>query len=156
MPKNMSRYPTVLVRLVQTGEVSGVQVMRRSAQQGDMLDLSGILIAGGLLAVTYVGGSGLPRILLAVGFAFFVPGRAIVTNWAWMANWSGLAMSVILSLTLLTLLATAALWAHVWKPMGLFQVEAGLSVAALAIGIARQHIRQPDHRAQQSGTWRGM
>ena len=86
--------------------------MRRSAQQGDVLDLSGILIAGGLLAVTYVGGSGLPRILLAVGFAFFVPGRAIVTNWAWMANWSGLAMSVILSLTLLTLLATAALWAH--------------------------------------------
>ena len=112
MPKNMSRYPTVLVRLVQTGEVSGVQEMRRSAQQGDVLDLSGILIAGGLLAVVYVGGSGLPRILLAVGFALFVPGRAIVTNWAWMANWSGLAMSMILSLTLLTLLATAALWAH--------------------------------------------
>jgi hypothetical protein len=146
----------VLVRLVHTGDVSGVQEMRQSAQQGDVLDLCGILIAGGLLAVTYVGGSGLPRILLAVGFVFFTPGRAIVTNWAWMANWSGLAMSVVLSLALLTLLATAALWAHSWKPMGLFQVVAGLSVAGLAIGIARRHTRQPDHRAQQSGTWRGM
>jgi hypothetical protein len=47
-------------------------------------------------------------------------------------------MSMVLSLTMLTLLATITLWAHVWRPVDLFQAEAWLSMAGLAIGVARR------------------
>lgn len=61
-------------------------------------DLSAVLIAVGLLALSYLRESGLPRILLALGFAFFVPGRAIVTNWSRMVSWSEVAMLMALAL----------------------------------------------------------
>jgi hypothetical protein len=67
-------------------------------QLGNALDLSAHLIAGGLLALSYLGESGPPRILLALGFAFFVPGRAIVTNWPRMVSWSEVAMPMVPSL----------------------------------------------------------
>jgi hypothetical protein len=139
------------LRFVHTGEVaSGVREASHSASQpSNVLDLFACLIAVGLLALFYLGGTGLPRILLALGFAFFVPGRAIVTNWPRMVNWSEVAMPMVLSLTLLTLLATITLWAHVWKPLDLFQAEAWLSLAGLCIGIGRRNRRQPDRQAQQ-------
>lgn len=113
------------------------------------LDLSAGLIAVGLLALSYLGESGLVRILLALGFSFFVPGRAIVTNWPRMTSWSKVAMPMVLSLALLTLLATITLWAHVWKPMDVFQAEAWLSLAGLCLGIARRNTRRPDDDARQ-------
>jgi hypothetical protein len=115
----------------------------------DALDLSAGLIAAGLIALSILGWSGLPRILLALGFAFFVPGRAIVTNWPRMASWSEAAIAMVLSLALLTLLAMITLWAHVWKPMDLFQVEAWLSLAGLFLGMARRNRRRPDRQARQ-------
>jgi hypothetical protein len=116
-------------------------------------DLSAGLIAVGLLALSYLGESGPLRLLLAVGFAFFVPGRAIVTNWPRMTNWSKVAMPMVLSLALLTLLATIALWAHVWKPMDLFQAEAWLSLAGLCLGIARRNTHRADVDARQPASW---
>jgi hypothetical protein len=120
------------------------------------LDLSAGLIAVGLLALSYLGKSDLLRILLAVGFVFFVPGRAIVTNWPRMAAWSKVAMPIVLSLTVLTLLATITLWAHNWKPMDLFQAEAWLSLAGLCLGIGRRNRHRPhdDARRQDSGRQR--
>jgi hypothetical protein len=103
-----------------------------------VLDLAAILIAGALLVLIYWGGSGILRILLALGFAFFVPGRAIVTNWPRMARWSEVAMPIVLSLTLLTLLATITLWASFWRPMDLFQAEAWLSLVGLYFGLAHR------------------
>ncbi len=113
------------------------------SQLGDMLDLLAVLIAVGLIALTYADRSGLPRILLALGFAFFVPGRAIVTNWPQLARWSEAAMSMVLSIVVLTLLATTTLWAHAWHPLGLFLVEAWLSLAGLGLGMSRRHRRRP-------------
>jgi hypothetical protein len=147
--------PALLLELVHTGEVaSGVRETPHSAWQlGNVLDLSAGLIAVGLLALAYLGESGLPRILLALAFTFFVPGRAIVTNWPRMISWSEVAMPMVLSLALLTLLATITLWARVWKPMDLFQAEAWLSLAGLCLGIARRNRRQPDRRARQPESW---
>jgi hypothetical protein len=110
-----------------------------TSRLGEVLDLSAALITIGLLALTYTGESGLPRILLALGFAFFVPGRAIVTNWPRMASWSEVAVPMVLSLALLTLLATLTLWGHVWKPIDLFQAEAWVSLAGLGFGVARRN-----------------
>lgn len=145
------------LNLVHTGDVtSGPREAPYWAPQlGDVLDLSASVIAVGLLALSYLGESGLPRLLLALGFAFFVPGRAIVTNWPRMASWSEATMPMVLSLALLTLLATIALWAHVWKPLDLFQVEAWLSLAGLGLGIARRNRRHPDGQSQHSASLSG-
>lgn len=112
---------------------------------GDALDVLASLIAGSLLVLSAVGESGPPRLLLALGFAFFVPGRAIVTNWPRMSEWSEVAMPIVLSLALLTLLATLALWVHLWRPMDVFQIEAFLSLGGLGAGVVHRSRYRPVH-----------
>ena len=106
---------------------------------GDVLDLLAALIAVGLIVLVYEGRASLPRILLALGFAFFVPGRAIVANWPRMAAWSEAAMPMVFSLAVITLTAMVALWAHEWYPLRLFLVEAELSLAGLGLAAVRRH-----------------
>ena len=101
----------------------------RAWQVGDALDLLAALIAVALIILAFRGWTGPPRALLALGFAFFVPGRAIVTNWRQTAGWSEVAMPMLFSLAVLTLAAMVTLWAHFRHPLGFFQVEAWLSLA---------------------------
>jgi hypothetical protein len=106
---------------------------------GDTLDLCAAAVTTGLLAVIYLDRLGLPRVLLALGFTFFVPGRAIVSNWPRLAAWSEAAMAMLFSVGSLTLLAMVALWAHLWHPLDLLSIEAWLSLAALGVALARRH-----------------
>jgi len=131
----------------------GPAVSGRTWQVGDALDLLAALIAVGLIVLVYQGWSGPPRVLLALGFTFFVPGRAIVTNWRQTADWSEVAMPMLFSLAVLTLVAMVALWAHFWHPLGIFQIEAGLSLAALSIGVVRRHRHRSGMDARQAKTW---
>jgi hypothetical protein len=108
-------------------------------QLEDGLDLLAALITVGLLVLTLAGRSGIPRTLLTIGFACYVPGRAIVSNWPLMARWSQAAMSIIYSIAVLGLVASVTLWAHFWHPVGVFQVVAVLSLVALCFGAARRH-----------------
>lgn len=117
----------------------------------DALDLLAGLLAVGLIILVYADRSGLPRVLLALGFAFFVPGRAIVSNWPGVGRWSEGTMSMILSLAVLTLVAMVTLWAHFWHPLGLFGAEAWLSLIALAVGAVRRHRRRPGSDDPQAG-----
>ena len=78
------------------------------------------------------------RLVLALLFTFFVPGRAIVSNWPRVARWSGAGMSIVFSLALLSLCATAALWIYFWRPLEIFQAESVLSFIGLGISIARR------------------
>jgi uncharacterized membrane protein len=103
------------------------------------LDGVAAVVAAGLIAVDLAGGQGVPRTLLALGFLAFVPGRAITANWAQLRKWSQAAMAMLLSLAILALLATVALWAGYWHPIGLMQVESGLSLAGLTVAVARRH-----------------
>lgn len=128
----------------------GGRTALRQPQLGGVLDVAAAVVAAGLLGLFYAGESGLLRILLALGFAFFVPGRAIVTNWPRMASWSEVAMPLVLSLAVLTLVATTTLWAHFWKPTDLFQVEAWLSIAGLCSGVERRSRQQAGGTAGQS------
>jgi hypothetical protein len=109
-----------------------------AAQRAELLDLAGALVAVVLLVLVLRGQPGPLRLLLTLGFTFFVPGRAIVTNWPRMARWSAAGMSMVLSLAVLTLLATTFLWAHLWQPVVLFQAEAVLSLAGLTVGVVRR------------------
>jgi hypothetical protein len=99
-------------------------------------------------STTTLGRGRKPAVLLAPAFTFFVPGRVIVTNWTRMASWSRVAMPTVLSLSRLTLVATIALWAHAWKPMDLFQVEAWVSLAGLCFDIPRRNRHRLDDGAR--------
>jgi len=131
----------------------GPAASSRTWQVGDALDLLAALIAVGLIVLVYQGWSGPPRVLLALAFTFFVPGRAIVTNWRQTADWSEVAMPMLFSLAVLTLVAMVALWAHFWHPLGIFQIEAGLCLAALSIGVVRRHRHRSGMDARQAKTW---
>jgi hypothetical protein len=109
-----------------------------AAQRAEVLDVLAAVIAVVLIAMVQANASGVARILLVLGFTFFVPGRAIVTNYPRMARWSDLGTSMVVSLGVLALLATVTLWAGFWHPLGLFQFEAVLSLAGLAAGIIRR------------------
>lgn len=104
----------------------------------EVLDLLAGLVAAALLLMVFADWAGPARLLLTLLFAFFVPGRAIVSNWPRMAEWADIAMSVVLSIGLLTLLATVCLWARIWHPLGLFQIEAAVSLIGLGVAVARR------------------
>jgi uncharacterized membrane protein len=120
-----------------------------AAQLHDLADLAAIVVAVGLAGLVVEGGSGIARVLLALAFASFVPGRAVVSNWPRLARWSEFGMSVVLSLAIMTLVAMVALWAHAWHPLGLFLIEAVLSAMALVAGMLRRHQRAGDETASE-------
>src|ERR1700740_104978 len=95
------------------------------------LDLAAVAISVSLVGLVAEHATGSPRLLLALLFAFFVPGRAVVTNWPRMARWSEFGMSIVFSLAISTFAATATLWIHEWHPVGLFEIEAALRVEAV-------------------------
>jgi hypothetical protein len=127
--------------MVHTGSVASNPPVTLSlaARRAQVLDIAAALIAINLLVVVMMGRVGVLRLLFALAFAFFVPGRAVVTNWPRIERWSTVAMSMVFSLAILTLLATGSLWLHAWHPVGLFEVEALLSLIGLVIGAARRH-----------------
>jgi hypothetical protein len=102
---------------------------------GDLLDLLAIGIAIGLFVLVVLGSTGLPRALLTLAFTVFVPGRAIVTNLPWFDGWSRVAMSMVLSLSVISLFAAVSLWVHAWQPVRAFQAEAVASVIGLGCGV---------------------
>jgi hypothetical protein len=110
-----------------------------ASRRASVLDIAAALIAINLLVIVVMARVGVPRLLLALAFAFFVPGRAIVTNWPRIERWSNVGMSMVFSLAILTLLATVTLWLHAWHPLGLFEAEAVLSLIGLGIGAGRRH-----------------
>jgi hypothetical protein len=118
-----------------------------AARRAERLDLLACGIALALILLVVVDFSAGLRLLLALLFTFYVPGRAIVSNWPRVARWSGIGMSVAFSLGLLTLLATVTLWIGFWHPLGLFVAEAVISLAGLANGVVTRRqlaARRPD------------
>src|SRR5690348_15960617 len=107
-------------------------------QRAETFDLSAGVVAILLLALIVLGLTGPVRLLLTAAFTFFVPGRAIVSNWPRMAGWSDIAMSIALSLGVLTLFASVSLWARMWHPLGLFQSEAVASLVGLGVAFTRR------------------
>jgi uncharacterized membrane protein len=105
----------------------------------DLIDLACIAIATIMVLSVALNSQNAVRAVAAVIFALFVPGRAVVANWPAIATRAHVAVTVLFSLTLLTLIATAALWSHFWHPLGLLVVESILSAGALIAAILRRH-----------------
>ena len=109
-----------------------------AARRSIRLDLVACAVAVLLVLVVSANFTSPARLLLAAAFTFFVPGRAIVTNWPRMSRWSAVGSSVVFSVGSLTLLSTLLLWAHYWHPLGLFVAAAVASLAGLITGIIRR------------------
>jgi hypothetical protein len=107
--------------------------------RADLMDLVAALIAIVLLVVDFVDRVDVARVLLALLFTLYVPGRAVMSNWPRMADWSDIGMSIALSLGILILLSTTTLWIGFWHPLGLFHLEAALSLVGLSVATARRH-----------------
>jgi hypothetical protein len=146
----MTRQPALLPKLVHTGGMTNgaAETPHPVSELSDILDFTAGLIAGALLTLVYLGEPSVPRTLLTLGFSLFVPGRAIVTNWPRLLSWSQVAVPIILSLSLLALLAMITLWARAWSPLILFQIEAWLSVAGLCLGLARRNRQRRGRQAR--------
>ena len=106
--------------------------------RAQVLDIAAAGIAVMLLIFVLGNGPGEVRLLLAMLFTFFVPGRAVVSNWPRMAGWADLAMCIAISLGLLLTIALIALWLHAWHPESLFAAEALLSLTWLSVGLIRR------------------
>ena len=104
----------------------------------DLVDLGCLAVTVAIAVAVATNQQGAFRAVVGVAFAFYVPGRAIVSNWPSMAARSQVAAPVLFSLTVLTLLATLTLWAGYWHPLGLLIVEAVASGIGLFTAILRR------------------
>jgi uncharacterized membrane protein len=123
----------------------------QARQRADVIDLLSGSIAVLLLLLVIAGEGGVARALLAFLFTFFVPGRAIVSNWRRMADWSDIGMSIALSIGLLAFLATVSLWAKFWHPIPLFEVEAAASLVGLGVAFTRRRRTEVTPRGGRPG-----
>ena len=104
----------------------------------DLIDVGSIAVTVAVAVAVAAGERGAFRAVVGVAFAFYVPGRSIVSNWPSMAARSNVAASVLFSLALLILLSTLTLWAGYWHPLGLLEVECVPVGVALVAALLRR------------------
>lgn len=130
-----------------------VEAGARTAFVGhDLIDVACIAVTVAVAVAVAANERNAIRAATAVVFSLFVPGRCIVSNWPRMATRSSVAVSVLFSLTILTLAATVTLWCNFWHPLGLFEVECAIAMAALFTAIYRRRwlVRAGDTIAMQA------
>jgi hypothetical protein len=64
-------------------------------------------------------------------------------------SWAEVAMPMVFSLAILTLLTSITLWAQVRGPLDPFRAEARVSIVGLSVGLARRSRRRPVSTAQR-------
>jgi O-antigen ligase len=104
----------------------------------DLIDVACIAVTAAVAVAVAIDERGAIRAVAALAFTLFVPGRCIVSNWSSMAARSLVAASVLLSLAILTLVATVALWMNVWRPLGMLEVDCAIATTALFAAILRR------------------
>ena len=104
----------------------------------DLIDVACLVVTVAVAVAVASGQHNAFRAVSGVMFTLFVPGRAIISNWPSLAVRPQVALSILFSLTVLTLLATLTLWAGYWRPLGLLLVECVVFGAALVVGLVRR------------------
>jgi len=102
-----------------------------------VLDGAALAIVLGLSVLLIINVTGLVRVLLALAFVLYVPGRAVVTSFPSTRHGSRLALPVMLSISIVALVSAVALWIRAWNPIGIFCTFAALSAAAFAVSLRR-------------------
>jgi uncharacterized membrane protein len=124
-------------------EAEAPETLAPAKRRAEVFDALAVLVALLLLLAVFSGAIASVRLILTLLFTFFVPGRAVISNWPRMSRWAPEAMSMVFSLAILTFLATVTLWARFWHPIPLFAAEAVLSLIGLAISIVRRRGADP-------------
>ena len=101
-------------------------------------DVASLIVIGALGALVALGVKGPARIVLALLFVAYVPGRAVVANWPSARARSAFALPMVLSLAIVALVSTVGLWLDGWYPTYQFIGEAALSAAAIATALVRR------------------
>jgi uncharacterized membrane protein len=104
----------------------------------DLIDVACLVVTVGVAVAVASDQHNAFRTVTAVAFSLFVPGRAIVSNWPAMAARPQVALSILFSLAVLTLISTLTLWAGYWRPLGLLEVECVAFGVALLVGLVRR------------------
>lgn len=104
------------------------------------IDMSALGVIVALSVVMALGVTGLGRVLLALAFSLYVPGRAVLTLLPTMRATPHLGLSVVLSISVLVIVSVVALFVHLWQPDALYGVEAALSFVAISFSLARDFL----------------
>jgi uncharacterized membrane protein len=104
----------------------------------DLVDIGCVAVTAAVALLVATNQRDALRAGAGVVFAIFVPGWSIVSNWPGLAARSRLAASLLLSISILTLVATLSLWAGYWRPLGLLEVECVVVEAALCTALYRR------------------
>jgi len=98
-------------------------------------DGAAVAVSIALAVMIDVGASGVVRVVLALAFVCYVPGRAVIANWPSAQARSQVALPVVLSVSIVTLVSVIGLWMHAWSPLAQFRLEAAASVAAITFAM---------------------
>jgi uncharacterized membrane protein len=103
-----------------------------------LLDAATLAVTSALLVLALLRVDSPVRVVMASGFTLFAPGWAIVTHWGALRKRTRFGASIVLSLSLLTILAIVSVWIHLWHPVGLMEFEALVVIAAVLLGNLRR------------------
>ena len=109
----------------------------------NLIDMGCIAVAVAVAIAVEANDRSAFRVVVGVIFALYVPGRSVISNWPRMAARSNIAVSVLFSLSILTLLATVTLWAGYWHPLGLLEIESVFVGFVLFTGLLRRRRMEP-------------
>lgn len=118
-----------------TTAAAGPAVASRRAREA--IGVASLFVIVTLLTLLVLGGIGPLRAVMALVFAVFVPGWAVVSNLRGTGQ-GQVALAVALSLAILGLVATALLWAHFWHPVGLGEVECVVAAGLVVVSLFRR------------------
>jgi hypothetical protein len=113
------------------------------------LDVASVAVTCALGLAVVLDVSGSPRVLLALAFTVYVPGRAIVANWPTARARSEFALPIPLSLSVVTGVAVLSLWLRAWNPEAAFAVVGGASVVALLWAIRHRSFEPIESRRRR-------
>ena len=123
---------------------------RMGFEGADLIDAACLGVIAVLVVAVLVDERNAVRVLAAIAFTLFVPGRAVISNWPILSTRSPIVASILFSLAILTFVATITLWSDLWRPIGLLEVECAISAAALITAILRRRQVAPGPDAIES------
>ncbi|NNN20214.1 MAG: hypothetical protein HKL84_10265 [Acidimicrobiaceae bacterium] len=124
---------------------------KRAIKKGtvdNLVDLGSVVLSLVVVLIVFSGSVGPLRALLVLAFTLFVPGHAILGMLPnrmrslpkSSSSRSELVIPILLSLSLITLVASIALWLNIWYPLSIFALEAEFSTVLLAAGFINRRL----------------
>ena len=106
------------------------------------VDMAAAAVTAALLLLVGLDSGGWARVLLALAFVSFVPGWAVLGWGPFREGPTRVAVAVVLSLTICTVLSLGQLWLSSWRPQVVFDVTAASCLVAVLAHLLRSERRE--------------